>query len=68
MTELRGLAASDDCEIVVVGHGVASIFFPEPIADDAYIRARRQFFALLADAQQKWTNRSLDRFSLSELR
>ena len=49
MGQLRRLADSDDCEIVVVTHGVAAVFFPKPIEDSAYVRARRQFFAILAE-------------------
>ena len=49
MGELRALAEADACDLVVVAHGVAAVFFPGPIRDAPYVRARRQFFGLLAE-------------------
>jgi hypothetical protein len=49
MAQLRKLTAADGCQIVIIAHDVASDFYPAPLTDPAYVRARRQFFAILAD-------------------
>jgi hypothetical protein len=49
MAQLRKLTASDHCQIVVIGHDVASDYYPTPLAAPAYVRAEHQFLAILAD-------------------
>jgi hypothetical protein len=48
MGELRKLTAADGCQIVVIAHDVASDYYPAPPTDPAFVRARRQFYAVLA--------------------
>ncbi len=48
MTELRKLTAADGCQIVIVATDVASIYYPVPPTDPTFVRARRQFFGILA--------------------
>jgi hypothetical protein len=48
MAQLRKLTAADGCQIVIIAHDVASDYYPAQLTDPAYVRARRQFFAILA--------------------
>lgn len=49
MQQLRALTAGDACQIVIVGHDDASDYYPAPLTNPAYVRARRQFLAVLAN-------------------
>jgi hypothetical protein len=48
MEQLRKLTAADGCQIVIVAHDDASDYYPIPLTDRAYVRARRQFVAIIA--------------------
>jgi hypothetical protein len=50
VAQLRKLTAADGCQIVIIVHDDASDYYPTPITDRAFVRARRQFFTVLADA------------------
>lgn len=49
MAQLRKLTAADGCQIVIIVHDEAADYYPGPMTDPAYVRARRQFFTILAD-------------------
>ena len=49
MAQLRKLAEADGCRIVIIAHDDASDYYPAPLANPAYVRARRQFMAIIAD-------------------
>lgn len=48
MAQLRKLTAADGCQIVIVAHDDAADYYPIPIANPPYVRARRQFIAIVA--------------------
>ena len=45
MAQLRKLAEADGCRIVIILHDDASDYYPAPLANPAYVRARRRFMS-----------------------